>query len=69
MDHDHEDLEERANWDARDWCGLAPFYALCDKKKPDALKVQRYLDDFKKAGSYITDLTVQWHFSPIERES
>eukprot|EP00873_Tetraselmis_striata_P013343 jgi/Tetstr1/433607/TSEL_022872.t1 len=49
--------------------GWPLFYALCDKKKPDALKVQRYLDDFKKAGSYITDLTVQWHFSPIERES
>eukprot|EP00873_Tetraselmis_striata_P016377 jgi/Tetstr1/436641/TSEL_025437.t1 len=43
--------------------------ALCDKKKPDAVKVQRYLDDFKKVRSYITDLAVQWHFSPVERES
>eukprot|EP00873_Tetraselmis_striata_P007999 jgi/Tetstr1/428263/TSEL_018302.t1 len=45
------------------------LYALCDKKKPDAVKVQRYLDDFKKVRSYITDLAVQWHFSPVERES
>eukprot|EP00873_Tetraselmis_striata_P014135 jgi/Tetstr1/434399/TSEL_023500.t1 len=37
--------------------------------KPDAVKVQRYLDDFKKVRSYITDLAVQWHFSPVERQS
>eukprot|EP00873_Tetraselmis_striata_P039509 jgi/Tetstr1/459773/TSEL_005126.t1 len=49
--------------------GRPLLYALCDKKKPDAVKVQRYLDDFKKVRSYITDLAVQWHFSPIERES
>eukprot|EP00873_Tetraselmis_striata_P019372 jgi/Tetstr1/439636/TSEL_028058.t1 len=45
------------------------LYALCDKKKPDTVKVQRYLDDFKKGRSYITDMAVQWHFSPVERES
>eukprot|EP00873_Tetraselmis_striata_P015195 jgi/Tetstr1/435459/TSEL_024365.t1 len=33
--------------------------ALCDKKKPDAVKVQRYLDDFKKVKSYIMHLAVQ----------
>eukprot|EP00873_Tetraselmis_striata_P026277 jgi/Tetstr1/446541/TSEL_034066.t1 len=33
------------------------------------VEVQRYLHDFKKARSYITDLAVQWHFSPVERES
>eukprot|EP00873_Tetraselmis_striata_P035139 jgi/Tetstr1/455403/TSEL_042235.t1 len=49
--------------------GRPLLYALCDKKKPDAVKVQRYLDDFKKVRSYITDLAVQWHFSPVERES
>eukprot|EP00873_Tetraselmis_striata_P033544 jgi/Tetstr1/453808/TSEL_040759.t1 len=49
--------------------GRPLLYALCDKKKPDALKVQRYLDDFKKVMSYITDLTVKWHYSPVERES
>eukprot|EP00873_Tetraselmis_striata_P042790 jgi/Tetstr1/463054/TSEL_007991.t1 len=49
--------------------GRPLLYALCDKKKPDAVKVQRYLDDFKKVRSYITDLSVQWHFSPVERES
>eukprot|EP00873_Tetraselmis_striata_P012646 jgi/Tetstr1/432910/TSEL_022250.t1 len=49
--------------------GRPLLYALCDKKKPDAVKVQRYLDDFKKVRSYITDLEVQWHFSPVERES
>eukprot|EP00873_Tetraselmis_striata_P000797 jgi/Tetstr1/421061/TSEL_012106.t1 len=48
--------------------GRPLLYALCDKKKPDAVKVQRYLDDFKKVRSYITDLAVQWHFSPVERE-
>eukprot|EP00873_Tetraselmis_striata_P014351 jgi/Tetstr1/434615/TSEL_023706.t1 len=48
--------------------GRPLLYALCDKKKPDAVKVQRYLDDFKKAGWYITDLAVQWHLS-LERES
>eukprot|EP00873_Tetraselmis_striata_P010698 jgi/Tetstr1/430962/TSEL_020717.t1 len=63
------DLEERANWDARDSCGPAPFVRFVRQKKPDALKVQRYLDDFKKVRSYITDLTVQWHFSPVERDS
>eukprot|EP00873_Tetraselmis_striata_P041582 jgi/Tetstr1/461846/TSEL_006925.t1 len=49
--------------------GRPLLYALCDKKKLDAVKVQRYLDDFKKVRSYITDLAVQWHFSPVERES
>eukprot|EP00873_Tetraselmis_striata_P023439 jgi/Tetstr1/443703/TSEL_031693.t1 len=49
--------------------GRPLLYALCDIKKPDELKVQRYLDDFKKVKSYITDLVVQWHFSPVERES
>eukprot|EP00873_Tetraselmis_striata_P008677 jgi/Tetstr1/428941/TSEL_018917.t1 len=49
--------------------GRPLLYALCDKKKPDAVKVRRYLDDFKKVRSYITDLAVQWHFSPVERES
>eukprot|EP00873_Tetraselmis_striata_P041356 jgi/Tetstr1/461620/TSEL_006720.t1 len=49
--------------------GRPLLYALCDKKKPDAVKVHRYLDDFKKVMSYITDLAVQWHFSPVERES
>eukprot|EP00873_Tetraselmis_striata_P018254 jgi/Tetstr1/438518/TSEL_002903.t1 len=49
--------------------GRSLLYALCDKKKPDAVKVQRYLDDFKKVRSYVTDLAVQWHFSPVERES
>eukprot|EP00873_Tetraselmis_striata_P023643 jgi/Tetstr1/443907/TSEL_031859.t1 len=49
--------------------GQPRLYALCDKKKPDALKVQRYLDGFKKVRSYITDLAVQWHVSPVERES
>eukprot|EP00873_Tetraselmis_striata_P001936 jgi/Tetstr1/422200/TSEL_013052.t1 len=49
--------------------GRPLLYALCDKKKPDAVKVQRDLDDFKKVRSYITDLAVQWHFSPVERES
>eukprot|EP00873_Tetraselmis_striata_P010356 jgi/Tetstr1/430620/TSEL_020413.t1 len=49
--------------------GRPLLYALCDKKKPDAGKVHRYLDDFKKVWSYITDLPVQWHFSPLERES
>eukprot|EP00873_Tetraselmis_striata_P045472 jgi/Tetstr1/465736/TSEL_010361.t1 len=49
--------------------GRPLLYALCDKKKPDAVKVQRYLDDFKKVRSYITDLAVQWHFYPVERES
>eukprot|EP00873_Tetraselmis_striata_P036473 jgi/Tetstr1/456737/TSEL_043434.t1 len=49
--------------------GRPLLYALCDKKKPDAVKVQRYLHDFKKVRSYITDLAVQWHFSPVERES
>eukprot|EP00873_Tetraselmis_striata_P028322 jgi/Tetstr1/448586/TSEL_035835.t1 len=49
--------------------GRPLLYALCDKKEPDAVKVQRYLDDFKKARSYITDLAVQWYFSPVERES
>eukprot|EP00873_Tetraselmis_striata_P001684 jgi/Tetstr1/421948/TSEL_012847.t1 len=49
--------------------GWPLLYALCYKKNPDALKVQRYLDDFKKVRSYITDLTVQWYFSPVERES
>eukprot|EP00873_Tetraselmis_striata_P005870 jgi/Tetstr1/426134/TSEL_016462.t1 len=49
--------------------GRLLLYALCDKKKPGALMVQRYLDDFKKVKSYITDLTVQWHFSPVERDS
>eukprot|EP00873_Tetraselmis_striata_P027868 jgi/Tetstr1/448132/TSEL_035425.t1 len=49
--------------------GRPLLYALCDKKKPDAVKVHRYLDDFKKVRSYITDLAVQWHFSPVERES
>eukprot|EP00873_Tetraselmis_striata_P024011 jgi/Tetstr1/444275/TSEL_032167.t1 len=49
--------------------GRPLLYALCDIKKPGALKVQRYLDDFKKVRSYITDLAVQWHFSPVERES
>eukprot|EP00873_Tetraselmis_striata_P013766 jgi/Tetstr1/434030/TSEL_023174.t1 len=49
--------------------GRPLLYALCDKKKPDAVKVRRYLDDFKKVKSYITDLGVQWHFSPVERES
>eukprot|EP00873_Tetraselmis_striata_P001063 jgi/Tetstr1/421327/TSEL_012298.t1 len=49
--------------------GRPLLYALRDKKKPDALKVQRYLDDFKKVMSYITDLAVLWHFSPVERES
>eukprot|EP00873_Tetraselmis_striata_P012359 jgi/Tetstr1/432623/TSEL_021992.t1 len=49
--------------------GRPLLYALCDKKKPDALKVQRYLDDFNKDRSYITDLAVQWHFSSVERES
>eukprot|EP00873_Tetraselmis_striata_P037237 jgi/Tetstr1/457501/TSEL_044082.t1 len=49
--------------------GRPLLYALCDKKKPEAVKVQRYLDDFKKVRSYITDLAVQWHFSPVERES
>eukprot|EP00873_Tetraselmis_striata_P011086 jgi/Tetstr1/431350/TSEL_021041.t1 len=49
--------------------GRPLLYALFDKKKPDAVKVQRYLDDFKKVRSYITDLAVQWHFSPVERES
>eukprot|EP00873_Tetraselmis_striata_P013760 jgi/Tetstr1/434024/TSEL_002458.t1 len=49
--------------------GRPLLYALCDKKKPDAVKVQRYLDDFKKVRSYITDLAVLWHFSPVERES
>eukprot|EP00873_Tetraselmis_striata_P011515 jgi/Tetstr1/431779/TSEL_021275.t1 len=48
--------------------GRPLLYALCDKK-PDAVKVQRYLDDFKKVRSYITDLAVQWLFSPVERES
>eukprot|EP00873_Tetraselmis_striata_P027805 jgi/Tetstr1/448069/TSEL_035368.t1 len=62
-------LEERANWDARDSCGPAPFVRSLRQKKPDAVKVQRYLDDFKKVRSYITDLAVQWHFSPVERES
>eukprot|EP00873_Tetraselmis_striata_P035494 jgi/Tetstr1/455758/TSEL_042557.t1 len=62
-------LEERANWDARDSCGPAPFVRSLRQKKPDAVKVQRYLDDFKKVRSYITYLTVQWHFSPVERES
>eukprot|EP00873_Tetraselmis_striata_P008819 jgi/Tetstr1/429083/TSEL_019047.t1 len=49
--------------------GRPLLYALCDKRKPDAVKVQRYLDDFKKVRSYITDLAVQWHVSPVERES
>eukprot|EP00873_Tetraselmis_striata_P037149 jgi/Tetstr1/457413/TSEL_044015.t1 len=49
--------------------GRPLLYALRDKKKPDALKVQRYLDDFKKVMSYITDLAILWHFSPVERES
>eukprot|EP00873_Tetraselmis_striata_P023583 jgi/Tetstr1/443847/TSEL_031801.t1 len=49
--------------------GRPLLYAMCDKKKPDAVKVQRYLDDFKKVRSYITDLAVEWHFSPVERES
>eukprot|EP00873_Tetraselmis_striata_P034941 jgi/Tetstr1/455205/TSEL_042054.t1 len=49
--------------------GRPLLYALCDKKKPNPLKVQRYLADFKKVRSYITDLTVQWHFSPVERVS
>eukprot|EP00873_Tetraselmis_striata_P015673 jgi/Tetstr1/435937/TSEL_024819.t1 len=49
--------------------GRPLLYALCDKKKLDALKVQRYLDDFKKVRSYITDLAVQWHFSLVECES
>eukprot|EP00873_Tetraselmis_striata_P015867 jgi/Tetstr1/436131/TSEL_024978.t1 len=49
--------------------GRPLFYALYDKKKPDAMKVERYLDDFKKVRSYITDLTDQLHFSPIERKS
>eukprot|EP00873_Tetraselmis_striata_P034738 jgi/Tetstr1/455002/TSEL_041860.t1 len=49
--------------------GRPLFYALYDKKKPDALKVERYLYDFKKVRSYITDLTVQLHFSPIEIKS
>eukprot|EP00873_Tetraselmis_striata_P036125 jgi/Tetstr1/456389/TSEL_043123.t1 len=40
--------------------GRPLLYALCDKKKPDAVKVQRYLEDFKKVRSYITDLAVQW---------
>eukprot|EP00873_Tetraselmis_striata_P013831 jgi/Tetstr1/434095/TSEL_023239.t1 len=34
-----------------------------------AMSSQRHLDDFKKVRSYITDMTVQWHFSPVERES
>eukprot|EP00873_Tetraselmis_striata_P039184 jgi/Tetstr1/459448/TSEL_004816.t1 len=38
--------------------GRPLLYALCDKKKPDAVKVQRDLDDFKKVRSYITDLAV-----------
>eukprot|EP00873_Tetraselmis_striata_P042909 jgi/Tetstr1/463173/TSEL_008106.t1 len=49
--------------------GRPLLYALCDKKKPDAVKVQGYLDAFKKVRSYITDLAVQWHFSPVEHES
>eukprot|EP00873_Tetraselmis_striata_P021020 jgi/Tetstr1/441284/TSEL_029535.t1 len=49
--------------------GRPLLFALCDRKKSDAVKVQRYLDDFKKVRSYITDLAVQWHFSPVERES
>eukprot|EP00873_Tetraselmis_striata_P019360 jgi/Tetstr1/439624/TSEL_028046.t1 len=49
--------------------GRPLLYALCDKRKPDAMKVQRYLDDFKEVRSYITDLAVQWHFSLVERES
>eukprot|EP00873_Tetraselmis_striata_P033350 jgi/Tetstr1/453614/TSEL_040570.t1 len=39
--------------------GRPLLYALCEKKKPDAVKVQRYLDDFKKVRSYITDMAVQ----------
>eukprot|EP00873_Tetraselmis_striata_P017932 jgi/Tetstr1/438196/TSEL_026796.t1 len=49
--------------------GRPLLYALCDKKKPGAMEVQRYLDDFKKVRSYIADPAVQWHFSPVERES
>eukprot|EP00873_Tetraselmis_striata_P044452 jgi/Tetstr1/464716/TSEL_009463.t1 len=49
--------------------GRLLLYALCDKKKPGALMVQRYLDDFKKVKSYITDVAAQWHFSPVERDS
>eukprot|EP00873_Tetraselmis_striata_P002707 jgi/Tetstr1/422971/TSEL_013749.t1 len=45
------------------------LYPLCDKKKPNALKVQWYLDDNKNVMSYITDLAVERHFSPVERET
>eukprot|EP00873_Tetraselmis_striata_P038808 jgi/Tetstr1/459072/TSEL_000408.t1 len=62
-------LEERANRDAQDSRGQPLLYAFCYKKKPNALKAKRYLDDFKKVKSYITDLTVQWHFSQVQRES
>eukprot|EP00873_Tetraselmis_striata_P029469 jgi/Tetstr1/449733/TSEL_036800.t1 len=41
--------------------GRPLLYAPSDKKKPDALKVQRYLDDFKKVKSYITDM----HGGPV----
>eukprot|EP00873_Tetraselmis_striata_P005628 jgi/Tetstr1/425892/TSEL_016263.t1 len=62
-------LKSAPIWTPEIHMGRPLLYAPCDKKKPDAQNAHRYLDDFKKIRSYITDLTVQWHFSPVERES